>query len=190
VFAEAQSRLGATPWLALAYDALHLDDSQPQGLALNAQASIELAEQALAAGLSGRVLALAGDLHGRLQRWGNASAHAPAPQDAARMASLQAAMEADYADDPLQAQVAQSLAVTLGLTRIGPDEDFFALGGDSLVATRLIAQLRAATGLPLSVGLVLQAPTVRLLAATLAAMQGQGTTAEDESDEAFEEGVL
>ncbi|WP_266159987.1 non-ribosomal peptide synthetase/type I polyketide synthase [Dyella silvatica] len=189
VFADAQSRRGTTPWLALAYDGLHLDDSPPQGLALDAQASIELAEQALSAGLSGRVLALAGDLHSRLQRWSHAPGNPALPQTATQLAELQATIHADYPGDPLQAQVAQSLAATLGLARIGPDDDFFALGGDSLVATRLIAQLRAATGLPLSVGLVLQAPTVRLLAATLAAMLGH-VGAEDESDEAFEEGVL
>ncbi|KJF23722.1 non-ribosomal peptide synthetase [Rhodococcus sp. AD45-ID] len=38
------------------------------------------------------------------------------------------------------------LAELLGITTVGPDEDFFALGGNSLLATRLASAIRARTG--------------------------------------------
>ncbi|MFL9875924.1 amino acid adenylation domain-containing protein [Paraburkholderia megapolitana] len=192
VFAEAQSRRGDTRWLALAYDGLHFGSNLPQEPALDAVTAIALAEQALTAGLSGRVLAVASDLQSRLRRWDSQTLRAPTAVDALTPAAL-----ATVYDDPLQALVAQALANTLGLTQLGPDDDFFELGGDSLVATRLIAQLREATGLKLSVGLVLRAPSVRLLAAEIAALRGgsSGTSngggrTETTDDHAFEEGVL
>ncbi|MEQ5843789.1 amino acid adenylation domain-containing protein [Paraburkholderia acidicola] len=192
VFAEAQSRRGDTRWLALAYDGLHFSSDLPQEPALDAATAIALADQALTAGLSGRVLAVASDLQSRLRRWDSQTLRAPAAVDTLAPTALATAY-----DDPLQALVAQALASTLGLTQLGPDEDFFELGGDSLVATRLIAQLREATGLKLSVGLVLRAPSVRLLAAEIAALRnggGAGSTGsgrtETSDDHAFEEGVL
>ncbi|MGC0154189.1 amino acid adenylation domain-containing protein [Chromobacterium vaccinii] len=181
VFAERQSRDGDTRWLALAFDGWRFDEPAGNDPALSEEQGVALAEQAIAAGLSGRVLASAGQLQDRLARWtardGEAEAAPTAPIDVA-----------DYAN-PTEALVAQALAETLALPGIGPDDNFFELGGDSLVATRVIAKLRGATGLPLSVGLVLQAPTVRLLAAAIAALQGSAAAIADDAEE-YEEGAL
>ncbi|OBU85449.1 hypothetical protein MY55_16720 [Chromobacterium subtsugae] len=181
VFAERQSRSGDTRWLALAFDGWRFDEPAGKDAALSAAQGVALAEQAIAAGLSGRVLASAGQLQERLARWtqggGETDAAPAAPVDIAGYAN------------PAEAIVAQTLAETLALPAIGPDDNFFELGGDSLVATRVIAKLRGATGLPLSVGLVLQAPTVRLLAAAIAALQGGAAAVADDAEE-YEEGAL
>jgi acyl carrier protein len=47
----------------------------------------------------------------------------------------------------------------LGVHDAGPDDDFFALGGDSLVATRLVALLRADLGIAVSLLAVFENPT-------------------------------
>lgn len=183
VFAEQQTRNGATPWLALAFDGWRFDGAgEPT---LSASDAIRLTEEALAMGLGGRVLASAGRLQARLERW-TASPDGQSPASGAAADSY-----VDIYDDPIESSVAKALAETLALQRIGPDDDFFALGGDSLVATRVIARLRSATGLPLSVGLVLQAPTVRLLASAIAAMQGgRAAAAGVAHDNEYEEGTL
>ena len=52
----------------------------------------------------------------------------------------------------------------LGVNRIGLDEDFFAIGGHSLLAAKLFARLDEAFGRSLPLGVLFSAPTVRLLA--------------------------
>ncbi|MFM9613865.1 non-ribosomal peptide synthetase [Streptomyces niveiscabiei] len=48
----------------------------------------------------------------------------------------------DTADSPLERLLAEEWARVLGVDRVGPDEDFFALGGDSLLGARLLTRLR------------------------------------------------
>ncbi|MFD3507486.1 amino acid adenylation domain-containing protein [Nocardia sp. NPDC058666] len=66
-----------------------------------------------------------------------------------------------------QRLVAEVFGEVLGRNEIGADDDFFALGGNSLIATRLVARLGAATGDRVAVRTVFEAPTVAGLAATL-----------------------
>ncbi len=55
-------------------------------------------------------------------------------------------------------------AEVLGLERVGVDDSFFNLGGDSLSAMRVIAAANAALGAQLAVRIMFDAPTVRGLA--------------------------
>jgi len=67
-------------------------------------------------------------------------------------------------DDP----VATAFQDILGRGPIGPDDDFFALGGDSLAAVQLVALLRRTWSEAVTVKTVLAAPTPRQLRAALA----------------------
>jgi acyl carrier protein len=66
----------------------------------------------------------------------------------------------------------------LGVPRVGRNDTFFALGGDSLLATRLLNAVRLRFGRDVSLRQFLAAPSVRELCLLLG------------EDEAYEEGVL
>ncbi|MGW4633968.1 amino acid adenylation domain-containing protein [Nocardia sp. NPDC004415] len=68
---------------------------------------------------------------------------------------------------PAERLVAEQFGAVLGRPEIGADDDFFALGGNSLIATRLIARLGAATGGRVAVRTLFENPTVAALAAVL-----------------------
>jgi amino acid adenylation domain-containing protein len=64
----------------------------------------------------------------------------------------------------LDARIAAIWQDVLGLERVGAHDDFFDLGGQSILATRLVARLRAELGIEVPVGMLMQAPTVEALA--------------------------
>ncbi|MDX2702060.1 amino acid adenylation domain-containing protein [Streptomyces sp. PA03-6a] len=68
---------------------------------------------------------------------------------------------------PAEQTVAEVWQVLLGLPRVGATDDFFALGGHSFAATRMVGMLAESTGCRLPVRVVFERPVLRDLAAEL-----------------------
>jgi amino acid adenylation domain-containing protein/non-ribosomal peptide synthase protein (TIGR01720 family) len=66
-----------------------------------------------------------------------------------------------------EAALAAAYGRVLGVERVGVDESFFDLGGDSISAMRLVAAVRADLRIELSVTTVFEAPTVQALSERL-----------------------
>ena len=64
--------------------------------------------------------------------------------------------------DGLQEQVAAIWARALGVKKIKPGDNFFALGGHSLLGVKMIAEIQAKTGMEEELGLsdLLEFPTL------------------------------
>ncbi|AVT28964.1 non-ribosomal peptide synthetase [Plantactinospora sp. BC1] len=74
---------------------------------------------------------------------------------------------------PAEQTVAELVAEVLRLPRVGISDNFFALGGHSMAAMRLLGRIRAALGVDLAVRDIFEAPTVAGLADRLAGAVAQ-----------------
>nr|WP_248846423.1 non-ribosomal peptide synthetase [Rhodococcus ruber] len=75
---------------------------------------------------------------------------------------------------PVEEIVARILAEVLGIERAGLDDDFFELGGNSLLATQLASRLGVALDTRVSVRTVFEASTVAALAGRIQPSVGRG----------------
>ena len=66
--------------------------------------------------------------------------------------------------DEIERQICKIWAEVLGIERVGLDDNFFEIGGHSLLAARLFARIAEALGRLLPLGVLFTGPTVRALA--------------------------
>ena len=71
---------------------------------------------------------------------------------------------------PTESTVARAFSEILKVPHVGRDDDFFALGGHSLVALRIVGRLRELLGQAVPMRLILEAPQVAALAAGIDAL--------------------
>ena len=70
-------------------------------------------------------------------------------------------------DDPIQDRLREIWEQNLGVSPVGADDDFFALGGHSLKAIRLLNEVEREFGIYVRAGVLFEAPTIRQFAARL-----------------------
>jgi acyl carrier protein len=101
---------------------------------------------------------------GKLDR---AALPAPAPADRV----LRAALAAEPGS-PLERELCRLWASILGVESVGPADDFFAMGGNSLMVTQVMIRLKAAFDVRVPVAEFFDDPTVRGLASLVERLVG------------------
>ena len=70
----------------------------------------------------------------------------------------------NVADDEIEAKLLEIWRAVLGSSDVGLDDDFFQIGGHSLMAVQMAGKVRKALGVPVSLTTVFESPTIRGLA--------------------------
>ena len=78
--------------------------------------------------------------------------------------------ESDVPSSPIEETLSEIWSELLHRDRVGVREDFFAAGGDSLLANRMVARIRDALGIEVPLREVFTAPTIQDLAAVLVSL--------------------
>jgi acyl carrier protein len=93
----------------------------------------------------------------------------------ARPAQARPALEAEYVApmSEVEQTTAQIWGRLFGIERIGVHDDFFQLGGNSLLAIQLVAQLRKAFAVELPLSKLFESPTIAGLAISVAESQAK-----------------
>ena len=81
--------------------------------------------------------------------------------------------------DPVTAQLATIWSEILGVTGIGPEDEFFALGGHSLNAVRMFGRVKRDMGVSLPIATLFEAPTLAELADVVAEEGGLDRSVSD-----------
>jgi acyl transferase domain-containing protein len=178
-FAQQQSRAGRVAWISINWDAWRLDAASEQPSAAGASELTITPDEgadALARLLTLRgtpqIIVSTGELHGRIDRWvrreplrsehteGNGSGTYSRPQLQNRYVAPRNAVE------EIIAGIWQDM---LGIAQVGVHDNFFALGGHSLLMTQIGARLRETFQFDLPLRSLFEATSVAELAQVLIA---------------------
>ncbi|HHK1155574.1 TPA: non-ribosomal peptide synthase/polyketide synthase [Pseudomonas aeruginosa] len=93
---------------------------------------------------------------------------------------LQAVQEAQppAGDDELLARIGEIWKARLGVAQVAPRDHFFLLGGNSIGAAQVVAQVRDSLGVALDLRQLFEAPTLQAFSATVARQLAAGLPAE------------
>jgi amino acid adenylation domain-containing protein len=75
--------------------------------------------------------------------------------------------QGDSNSDPIEEQIREWFQDLLGASDVSEDDDFFALGGHSLVGIRLLSKIRSSYGIQMHLASLLHTRTVRAIAAAV-----------------------
>jgi len=185
-YALAANTQSGGHWVTVNWDAWRVGADKAQKTSVSdfeiaAEEGVDVFERAVAAtGQIGQIVVSTGALQPRLEQWViRRTSHADASDDAgdAGQRDPRPALPNPYvppAEGP-ETVLAEIWAAVLGLDRVGAEDDFYRLGGDSVTAIDLTARLRKRMQIAVPVTALLENPTVRQLAVRIAVLRGTAT---------------
>jgi acyl transferase domain-containing protein/acyl carrier protein len=174
-FTRSRNRASALPWLSVNWDVWRLGGDTASGAGLgatlkdygmDAAEAMAMMESVLALRGAGQLIVSTGDLGARVDQWVKLQS-----LDRQATSAAPAQHRLDAPCDETEREVARIWQEALGVDALGIDDNFFDLGGHSLMAVRIVLQLRAATGRDLPLRVLFERPTVRTLAEAIDALK-------------------
>jgi acyl transferase domain-containing protein/thioesterase domain-containing protein/acyl carrier protein len=171
-FADRHNRCNAIPWLSINWDGWQFDEKT------NTSFGISLAELAIIPEEGGpafrkilssgshQIIVSTGDLQHRLKQWTVKQKDFLSPDtQKSSITHSRPILSTSYVAprNQIEQTIAEILQKFLGIKQIGIHDDFFDLGGDSLLAVQLTAKLREVVNIELSPHSLLNAPTIAKL---------------------------
>jgi acyl transferase domain-containing protein len=176
-FIDSFAASQGAPWLSVNWDAWQFEAEQPRIAALTprlAQFAItpleggQAFERILSFCTSNQIIVSTADLQARLKRWlGNE----PPQRERHARPNLLTPYVAPTTD--LERTLAEVWQETLGIEKVGIDDNFFDFGGDSLIAVKTITRLEKTLQRKVPAANLYQTPSIRALAALLAEDEGE-----------------
>jgi amino acid adenylation domain-containing protein len=194
-FAAERHRVGDPRWFSVGTDSWPRAGASTRGggqgvdeLRMTADEAEEMTRLALGHSTVPFLLVAMGDLYARLEQWLSAHAAAaapsPVPEGPAGIAASTAPGAPGATRSPremlslsgpyvapregTEGQLQDLWERLLGVEGIGAHDNFFALGGHSLLGTRLIARVRQEMGVELPIQALFRSPTIAQMAAEIA----------------------
>jgi NAD(P)-dependent dehydrogenase (short-subunit alcohol dehydrogenase family)/acyl carrier protein len=155
-----------------------IPDDHVSASACSIAAGLEALRKVLGAGLGPQVIWSPGGVGSQFQRAAKVTRSAIAERMTAATGMVSGAardLASPYVEPStdLQRRLVALWADTLGVDQVGIDDEFTDLGGNSLFAVQLIRRIADTFSVRASVALLLDAPTVRMLADAITELQGK-----------------
>ncbi|HJT56092.1 MAG TPA: SDR family NAD(P)-dependent oxidoreductase, partial [Ktedonobacteraceae bacterium] len=178
-FVQQQNRLARIPWISADWDTWRVGSEKEQGMALggtvaeyamNAQEGIEALRRILATRGITQVVNSTGDLQARIRQWirlesvtaSNKSDHA---NTAPFKGNAQSALSHEHLSTSREYEriVTEIWQQALGIEQVGLYDNFFDLGGNSLIGLQVVAKIKKALHVQIPAVALFEAPTISTL---------------------------
>jgi len=179
-FARRHNRASAARWLSVNWDVWRLGDDSglPQGLGttlkelgMSGAEAVAMLETVLAAKGADQLVVSTGELGERIDQWIELESLQAGRPAAAASQRPELHTPFDAPRDETERQVARVWQDALGIDAVGINDSFAELGGHSLIAVRIVAEISKAFKIDLPLRALFDAPTVAQLSRYVDALE-------------------
>lgn len=162
-FAKKHNSKQDVPWISINWDGWAFADrpKSPDGMYICPEEGVEVLKLILSQGMMSNMIISVGDLKQRIDRWikGNNTKHKNNPEIRQERTEPYEKPETE-----LEQKIADIWSEMVGVEPIGLDDNFFEIGGNSLLASQVIYRMRAELSLDMPIKEFFETPTIREIA--------------------------
>jgi acyl carrier protein/transcriptional regulator with XRE-family HTH domain len=192
-FIEDHNKKQPLPWISINWDAWKADEEEQQlanysptlaQFAMTGSEGLEVFQRILSSTVAHQFAVSTGDLDARIAQHIKAeplpvAAQTGASSDSSPLHPRPSLTSAYIAPtNELEKFIAETWQKSLGIRQIGVQDNFFDLGGDSLLAVQVIAQLRKAMNMDIPAVSLYEGVTIKSLAELLKSLQQEQASVE------------